>query len=174
MSLVHSHDKHERYEELKYKKCCHQKGLSRKRGNNEILLCFHIYILDVADTHTEDCDKPVDRWDLKTCYTCKISSSKESHIEQNHLQTHNPKYQKTLYTCYIVQMQQKDQGKKRRWLTKIKGIRTSDSCKYLSSLPIVTCSSLFSSDRDESFALLEWWEAFSNNIHAISTTARAL
>lgn len=62
MSLVqrlYSHDKHERYEELKYKKCCHQKGLSRKmqlltlerieseknierrKGNNEIL--FYIF-----------------------------------------------------------------------------------------------------------------------------------
>lgn len=173
MSLVqhlYSHDKHERYEELKYKKCCHQKGLSRKRGNNEILLCFHIYILDVADTHTEDCDKPVDRWDLKTCYTCKIPSSKESHIEQNHLQTHNPKL---LYLLYCPNLT-KGPRKERRWLTKIKGIRTSDSCKYLSSLPIVTCSSVFCSDIDESFALLEWWEAFSNNIHAISTTARAL
>lgn len=46
-------------------------------------------MLDVAYTYAEDCDKPVYRGYLKTCYTCKIPSSEESHIEKNHLENTN-------------------------------------------------------------------------------------
>lgn len=32
-------------------------------------------------TYAEDSDEPIDGWNLKTCNTCKIPSSKEGNIE---------------------------------------------------------------------------------------------
>lgn len=40
----------------------------------------------VVCTHTEDCDEPINRRDLKTRNTRKITSSKECNVEEDHLQ----------------------------------------------------------------------------------------
>lgn len=38
------------------------------------------------NTHAEDCDESINRRDLKTRNTCKVASSKECNVEEDHLQ----------------------------------------------------------------------------------------
>lgn len=38
-------------------------------------------------THTEDCDESINGRYLKTRNTCEVTSSKESNVKEDHLQT---------------------------------------------------------------------------------------
>lgn len=50
----------------------------------------------LAFTYTENSDEPINRWNLKTCYTSKISSSEECNIEEDHLDKKSTQLQHVL------------------------------------------------------------------------------
>lgn len=64
--------------------------------------------------------------------------------------------------------------KTKKKLTKINGILTSDSCKYLLSFSSIMSLSIFVEYVDNLFPVLKCRSAFSNSIHDISTRASAL
>lgn len=67
----------------------------------------------------------------------------------------------------------KKYDRKKKGLTKINGILTSDNCKDLLSYPRMRCFSMFSNEANDFFVIFKLRIVFSNSIHAISTRARA-
>lgn len=81
--------------------------------------------------------------------------------------------------CSEIEREGNKNGKKgnkneKKKLTKINGILTSDSCKYLLSFSRIMSPSIFVEYVDNLFPVLKCRSAFSNSIHDISTRASAL
>ena len=58
-------------------------------------------------------------------------------------------------------------------LTKINGILTSESCKYLTSFSSMVFSPVLFMEADNFVTFVKWRIVFSNSIHATSTSASA-